>query len=351
LGGDAWDTFSNGSSASLTEVEILVPVAVQTCGQVPRYHWRFGGVTIDSFDDVSVETVYELRKVRVPKDATACKLQAGASVYVCWKDPRDFPKKKRSGMPSDDPADGPPASMPQDDEWKPVVTTPVQDGEDNGRFIRPLSEHPWLGLGTGTPFELYGLTGTIGTARIDCAWDGLMIFPATAVGEVGIDDRARIFSVGFLSGIGDVRFMRAEWEGTQQIRIIGTDLLGRPVDEVVPRDLTFEWMGVELCHPLAMAEIYHSQDWSWRVDARVGIGYGILTAEADAATSTLGPAAGEQSAREATGFVSGSLQTELRYRTNWSVTARVEWINNFNLSGGADLTDLLSLEVGLEWRW
>jgi hypothetical protein len=334
----------------MVEIEILVPIGVQTCGEVPSYHWQFPHVAIDSYDSPSAETLYEVKKIRIPKDASAYKYTAQGETYVCWNraDPDwEQKKKKKLGMLQDRSDTFIPI---QDDEWHPVEMVP-RDWEDSGRFIRPIPTQDWIGVGTGLPLEFYGATGAVGFIRPDMTWEGLDVDPSVTDQSSNIDQRGQSFSVGLLNGIADFRMSFANWSGSQTLHVVGIDSLGRPVDEFVDRGLSFRWTSIAASHPILMTEVFRSAEWSLRADMRLGLGAGLLDGHAAGAISGLGTAASPQDARVVLPFVSGILQAELRFRGTISITLRVEFASA--VSGGTeiDLSRFLGLDLGIEFRW
>lgn len=180
--------WTDGSSRSLSEVEILVPSVRQSCGQRPLHRWDFGRVKVESFDTPAFETLYELRKLRLPSDASQLKFHEGGREWVCRKGrPDPFKKKKKKpGMATEDPGLPAPDLIPlaasvveatETIAWQPLLQeeplrTPEFDElfEETGRFL-PIEGLLPIRVGVGFPLEFYGVQGGVGLLRPWISWE------------------------------------------------------------------------------------------------------------------------------------------------------------------------------------
>jgi hypothetical protein len=339
----------------MTEIEILVPVSVQTCGEFPSWHWRFPSVSIDSFDTPQVETIYELRKIRVPEDATKYLMQGARGTYVCWDGrfpPPPFEKNKKKGPGTTMEKSGAPAPTPfqEVDDWYPLRTTP-DEWEETGRFLQPLTNQQWLKVGTGFPVEAYGGGLSVGLWFMEPRWKRIESISGAMETDTRFDGSAGLLTLTLLSGAGDFLLRYSEIEGAQTIRFSGIDPLGRPFDEFVDRSIDVRYAAVEWTHPWLAALLYEATDWHVRMDLRTPLGVSLAQAQVAETTSA---AAGFKAAALETiqlaGLLALALKIEMRYRSEWSLAAE------FVAGTGVGADELLigaffSASLGIEGRW
>ena len=338
----------------MTEIEILIPVEVQTCGDVPSYHWRFPSVSIDSIDSPQVETIYELRKIRVPEDATKYLMQGGRGNYVCWdstdKPPPPPPKKPRIGMLTDPSAATVPTPAQDETDWHPLQATP-DDWEETGRFIQPLTNQQWLKVGTGFPAEAYGGGFSIGLWFMEPRWKSIESISGAIETDTRFEDSAGLLTLTLLSGMGDFRLRYAEIDGKQTIHYAGIDPLGRPFDEFVDRSVEVRYAAIEWTHPWLAALLHEGPNWNVRLDLRTPLGISVAEAQvADTTAAATGSTAPAVETLQLAGLIALALKVEVRYRSEWSLMVELTAGAGF-AADDLQIGGFFSASLGVEGRW
>jgi hypothetical protein len=350
-------------SAEMVEIEILVPVSAQTCGQQPAHRWDFGSVKIQSFDTPQVETIWEKRTVRVPRDASMYKFNADGKEWVCRKradpPPDDERRRRRPGLfPQQDRWTTPEAEP----EWHPIAQDPWEHlphdaWEEAGRFHKPTRDAEWLKVGRGFPVEFYGVEAGIGVLLAETRWREAERLPLAT--EVRTDSQGRGFGLELelLAGFGDVTLQYGEWTIDQDVRVAGGEALARGFDITVSRDLEFRWIGVEWRHPWLAIDPWEHDELRLRIELETALGGGLLSGRAkelpllDSEFPGVGPVAPPLREQEAIGTLSARLEVELRHRGRFSVGLGLELSMGIAGEELFELGPVVGAFLDLAYRW